>query len=378
MRWAYVLAIAAVACKSAKDGTYFVADGHAANIAFDHVEFFFAASLDVNAFATAQSGAQIGDVYERRFVPADLAVPHASGDARRATYYVPTDGSDALGNYVLAIARDATGTPLGAGDATQFPVADPGTILDVVIPLESPTGVEIWGAGPSCAAWHRQHGRSWVGVVRGDDRDCDDVAAKLDCNDLAYCSAADGCISTPTLCTQPCAIGCPPNPVGNTCAPTLCLSPELCSPPPVAVTCTSITDLSARFACIEKLVGTHQDVNLPTQKPDDRPCASSFQVQLVNGYKCANPIIELAETLPDGYTFRVNSGGGAICEIEIEDPQSPQAFSGDHHLLISIDPDPAMPFGPRPTFLIGVLGIPYPDCSTPISTTNQLVINSCQ
>jgi hypothetical protein len=51
-------------------------------------------------------------------------------------------------------------------------------------------------------------------------------------------------------------------------------------------------------------------------------------------------------------------------------------FTGDHHMLVSIDPGDGT-VTPRPTFLFGVVGHPKADCSIPISTTNQLVIDRC-
>lgn len=362
-----LLALILCSCGSDQFGTYFIADGRQALIDFDHAEFFFGSPTD-GAFATPLS-ASTGTAYRRHFLPTDTAVP-ASSD-RTATYYVPSGTTTEVGSYVLAVARDATGTIVGVADATDFPVTNGEEVVKVQLTLAPPgVNVSVWGDAPTCAAWTGP-GSHNVGVVQDDDRDCDGATGNDDCNDLAYCAPGDAnCSTEASLCLAPCAIGCRAQGV---CEPSLCLPAATCTLPDGCKTASTVAE---RIACIAG--GTSHLHVLVSLMDNGRPCTDSFAVPLPTGVDCAHPAIEFTQPLADGYTFKV-ADDGTSCTFAIKAPSNPGAFNGDHHLLVSIDP--AGGTGPRPTFLLGVKGISGQagaTCTNPVSTENQLEINRCQ
>lgn len=364
------LAVAAVilcSCGSDHFGTYFIADGRAARIDFDHAEFFFGSQTD-GAYASPL-GASSGRVFRRRFVSSDSAVG-ASSDAT-ATYYVPVASTTEVGNYVMAVARDAADVIVGVGDASDFPLASGDEVIKVELPLEPPgNNVQVWGVDATCAAWTRP-GSSNVAVVQPDDRDCDGAAADDDCNDLSYCAPGDASCSTdPSLCLTPCAIGCRSS---TTCAPSVCLPAAVCTLPDG---CRAASTVAERIACLASHV-SHLHV-LVSLMDNGRPCADSFTVSLPSGTQCTRPAIEYSEPTADGYSFKIQDDG-ASCTFAIKAPSNPGAFNGDHHVLVSIAA--ASGIGPRQTFLVGVKAVQGQAgaaCTTPLSTDGQLEINSCQ
>lgn len=360
MRFVVVVALLC-GCGPDHFGTYFIADGRAAMIDFDHAEFYFGAPIG-GSIATP-SGIRAGDVYRRLFVPNDVAVP--ASDHRTATYYVPTDSGTAVGTYVLALARDSRNAVVGVADASGYPIVSARQVVEVRLPLVAADNVVTWGSSPSCIAWARGGGRADVAVVHDGDRDCDGTPATDDCNDLAYCAPNDpSCSTKPTFCSTPCSIGCQ---VASTCQPSLCLPNSAC----VSDSCRNTTTVAERLACIANRA-TNVRIPLTTE---DRPCVDSFALPLPGATQCTDPIIDHAESLADGYTFDV-SGGGDSCSFQIRAPASPGALTGTHHLLVSIDPPTGS--GPRSTFLVAITGDQHTTCSDAVSTDNSFDINRCQ
>jgi len=372
MRWA-VLAIFVSACGPDHFGTYFLADGRTPKITFDHAEFYFGDGLD-GTFATPTGPAKNGDVYQRLFNAADVAVPADHG-ATLATYYLAPDGDTNVGSYVLVLARDANNAIVGVGEATDFPLAGAHEVVEVMVPLQAPgQSVQQWGTDPACVTWARaDHGP--VAFVRDNDRDCDGAVVGNDCNDLLYCRAGDPtCSTTPTLCTTPtCAIGCLSQ---NVCTPAVCLSDLVCNPPGA---CANLSTISAILSCLTTQgAATHLDVRVPTASQSshpDQPCVHSFSVPLPDGAPCANPTILFAEPFGDGYVFQVHEDGTA-CKFDLNMPSGQPPFLGDHHLLVAIDPVTGTI--PRRTFFIGFNPLQAAACTSVVSTENQLTIESCQ
>jgi hypothetical protein len=370
MRWAVVAIGLASACGSDHYGTYFLADGRGAKISFDHAELYFGDHVGT-AFASP-AGPQTGDVYQRLFNPADVAVP-ADHSTELATYYLAPDGDTNVGSYVLAVARDAQNAIVGVGEATQFPLAADHEVLEVSIPLEAPNqNVHEWGAAPTCLSWTRPKDQP-VAFVRDDDRDCDGATADADCNDLLYCGAGDPtCSTTPLLCDVPCAIGCLDNGI---CAPSACVFAEACNG---AQPCAARPTLADVLTCFSNsATPTHLDIRLPTGPQNghqNQPCVRSFSLPLTTGMRCTNPTIVYAEPFSDGYVFDVQDGGSA-CKFTMNTPPNSPAFVGDHHLLVAIDPPTGI--GPRSTFFMGVNPLSGAMCTSVVSTTNPLMITSC-
>jgi len=268
-----------------------------------------------------------------------------------------------------ALARDASDAVVGVADATGFPLANRQEVIEVQLALEAPDNVENWGAGPSCVAWARA-GRANAAVVRGDDRDCDGVLAGSDCNDLAYCAPGDSSCSTAiSLCQASCSVGCR---VNNVCESALCLPAAACAD---NAACRTATTLAERLACV---AGQATQVKIGLLDTG-RPCVDTFVLPLPTTTHCSNPLIEYAEPLADRYTFEVTDGATS-CGFSIKKPSNAGAFSGTHHLLVSIDPPNGT--GPRPTFFIAVTGVPrvppMQACANPVSIDSQVAINRCQ
>jgi hypothetical protein len=376
MRWAAVVVVVVVvasACGGDHFGTYFLADGRKASITFDHAEFYFGDGLD-GTFASPAGPAKNGDVYQRLFNAADVAVPTDHG-AALATYYLAPDGDTNVGSYVLVLARDAQNAIVGVGEAADFPLAGAGEVVEVMVPLQAPgQSVQQWGTDPACVTWARaDHGP--VAFVRDNDRDCDGAIAQNDCNDLLYCRAGDPtCSNTPMLCNTPtCAIGCMSQ---GTCVPSLCLSDLVCNPPGA---CAALGSISDTLKCVvAQGAATHLDVRVPTAAQTahpDQPCVHSFTVPLPDGMQCANPTIVFTEPFADGYVFQVDEAGTS-CKFDLNMPSNQPPFVGDHHLLVAIDP--ATGTSPRHTFLIGFNPLQGASCTSMVSTENQLSIESCQ
>lgn len=359
--------MAALLCSCGSDhfGTYFIADGRPAAIDFDHAEFFFGSPIG-GRFASP-SGTRSGDVYQRLFVPNDEAVTASRN--KTATYYLADDGATNVGSYVLVLARDATDAIVGVAEASDFPLATGSEVIEVQLTLAAPDNVENWGDRPSCVAWARGGGQTDVAVVREDDRDCDGASASKDCNDVAYCASGDPTCSTAlSLCLGACALGCRAN---TTCEPSLCLPAAAC---PFNDACRTATSVQDRLDCIASQA---TQIKIALQDTG-RPCVDAFVLPLPSGTHCSNPIIEYAETLPDRYAFEVTDGATS-CEFSIKKPSNPDAFTGNHHLLVSIDPPSGV--GPRPSLFIAVAGVqrvPVATCTDPVTVAGQLAINACQ
>lgn len=361
-----ILAMMLCGCGADHFGTYFIADGTNAQIDFDHAEFFFGSQTD-GSYASPL-GASAGRVFRRLFVPSDAAV--AASANRTATYYLPSGSSTSVGNYVLAVGRNAADAVVGVADASDFPLANGEEVIKVQLDLVPPdSNVEIWGVNATCAAWTRA-GSPNVAVVQEDDRDCDGAEVRDDCNDLAFCAPGDpGCSTEPSLCESPCAVGCRSN---DACEPALCLPASTCALPDG---CKNASTLAERIACVAE--GAVQLTAVVPLMDDGRPCADSFSIALPGGTECARPVIEYGQLTADGYTFRIQDDGTS-CKVEIKAPSTPGALD-DHHLLVSIDAPSGI--GPRLTFLLGVKGIrsqPGAGCASSVVTEGQLELNSCR
>ena len=350
-------------CGPDQFGTYFIADGQSAQINFDHAEFFFGSQTD-GAYASPL-GPSTGRVFDRRFVPSDRSVAASN---RTASYYLPSSSTTDVGNYVLAVARDADEVIVGVADASDFPVASRNEVIKVELPLVPPqSGVAVWGDDASCAAWSRGGGAN-VAVIREDDRDCDGADHNADCNDLSYCAPGDAtCSTTTSLCTTPCALGCRSS---TACAPALCLPAETCSLPSG---CTTAATLAERLSCIiSRSAGQRASVSLMA---DGRPCADSILIPIPGGTDCGRPAIEATQSLADGYTFRVQDNGTS-CKIDIKAPTTLAALSL-HYLLVSIDAPSGI--GPRQTFIVSVKGVQNGgSCTIPVTLEGQFTLNHCE
>ena len=368
-RGAVVIALAVAACGD-HYGTFLVADGRAGHVAFDHAEFFFGSSVD-GAFASPHLGPSAGTVYARTSQDTDVGVP-ASHDGMQATYYLPsTKDNRQLGDYVLVVAYDANGAPVGVGDIADFPPPSATEVTEVPIALAPADGVELWGNRPGCVAWQRAPG-DLVAVVRDNDRDCDTAPASTDCNDLAYCTPGNAaCTAKPVVCADTCTLGCPgPN---ASCMPAVCLFSSVCD----MMYCDTATNLVDKLTCLATIGPvTHADYQVPVVQTQVEPCVDRFDVKLPNNVACTNPRIEFSEHLPDGYTFEVD-GGDQACTIQLIPSPTNQRFQGDHHLLVSIEaPDPA---NPRYSMFFGVMPLPVQQCTSVVTpSSNPLVINMCQ
>lgn len=359
-----VVAVILCGCGPDQFGTYFIADGQKAQIDFDHAEFFFGSQTD-GTYASPL-GASAGNVFRRQFVPSDSSI---ASSGRTASYYLPTSGTTNVGNYVMAVARDADDTIVGVADARDFPIASRGEVIKVELPLVAPNdNVEVWGADATCAAWSRA-GSPSVAVVQEDDRDCDGAPADNDCNDLSYCAAGDASCSTETsLCMTPCAIGCRST---TTCDASLCLPAGTCTLPDE---CRTASTISERIACIlSHSPSVRAAVSLMS---DGRPCVNSISIALPTGTQCTQPAIEASQLASDGYTFRVQDDGTS-CRFDIKAPSTPSAptLTGPHYLLVSIDAPAGV--GPRQTFVVSVKGTMGASCQSPVAFEGQPTVNRC-
>jgi hypothetical protein len=375
MPWWRASVVVLAACSS-HYGTYLIVDGSSSKLAFDRVELYFGAPVEVQGFATpAHPGFNPGPVFSRAFVATDI-VQQPTGAS--ATYYVPPGGdNDALGAYVLAIAYQGQ-TPVGIGERFGFEIAAGKQVYEYPIALEPyvAAAVERWGPTPDCIAW--QHHRaadpanatSLVAVVRADDRDCDGFETAVDCDDLAFCAADDPACNVRSVCgtSTTCAIGCVAT--TGTCKSQLCVTPGLCAP----MCALKGSDIKARYDCgiVQSL--DHTEIKLATHS--GVPCETQFAV-VPFGNPCKDARLEYADSrITDGYTFQVGDDG-LQCLVTLIAPSTNAPFVGDDHIVISFDAPTGG--GLRWSFVLGLTGGSVTSCPPPptYSVTPAGTVDDC-
>lgn len=345
-----MLSLLLAACES-RYGAYLVVKG---DVHFDQVELYFGKPIDSSgtgsggSFATPSFGPQSGLVFKRTFDASDIVLV---APTTQTTYYVPAGDNQYLGAYVVAVALK-DGTPVGIAEYFDFAVpAD--SVHEYVLEVEpwNPQVMERWGDEPGCIAWKkpRDSGSAIVAVVHDDDRDCDALAAAMDCDDL--CSAQSAlCMPERMFCGDAatvgyCALGCARQ---GTCAPSLCLPPTTC----IAL-CQSAATFEEKLECGALMDPTpHFEIYVDREQAL-QPC--STQYVLDPGEPCTMPKLEAVDpkAAPD-FTYMVKTDPGDPMKCKLEVAVTPTAVLGDfdnHHMLISIAPDAS---GPRHTFIVGV------------------------
>jgi len=361
VRWLLVL----LAACAEHPGAYL--EVHGGDIELDHVEFYFGKSLGTS-FGTPSAKDVDGSAYERQLADSDLSVAAKGGVATDLTYYLPySDGNAQLGDYVLAIASKA-GQPVGIGDFADFPVPASGyAIVDIALEKYNPSAVETWQT--DCLAWKRSHGAQPVAFVHADDRDCDGELASRDCDDSAYCVPGDpGCQPLRELCNAGvCAYGCQ---IDGDCAPRLCMPEFVCGNP----LCANAVTLTDKFSCLSVNTGADHPVYY-IQVSAGQPCGNPVVVDLPNGAKCQDPVVEFAEMI-DNWTVTVAASSDArACVLSFANTNVNAFWNGDHHVVISFDG--ASAGGPRSTIFLGIMA-DGSGCAHSMAPMGTLEINACQ
>ena len=344
---ALLVLVGLAACEPSRYGAYLTLQG---DIEFDRVELYFGHALEsagtAQNFATPRLGPSRGLGFGRKFSSFDQ---YAVDPTKDTTLYVPPDGqNEVLGAYVVAVVSRGD-QPVGIGEYFDFkvPSREVHEYLIDLVPYEG-AKVERWGADPGCIAWARERGsldKAVVGVVRADDRDCDDDDINTDCNDLCT-SGSVLCDTQQTLCFTPCAIGCA---TSGVCAPRTCLPANACS-----TLCNNAT-LDGRFKCAIDNSPVHVEIFVDTDPASQRMCGRTWLFPLPpsqNGPppQCLDPKIEFVDVAETAFLYTIAAEPQTpLCRLSAEQFA---LFTETHHLIISFAQ--ADPTKPRQSVVVGV------------------------
>jgi len=321
---------------------------------FDAVELYFGHAIDSSGpgsgmqFASPRLGAQTGLVFDRKFVSFDR---FEIARDNSTTYYLPPDDENAkLGAYVAVVVLDGD-QPVAIGEYFNFAVpSDAVHEYELALVPYDPVMVDRWGSAPGCIAWKRDRSdpaQDVVAVVQADNRDCDDLVAASDCNDLCTAGSPQ-CDLLPSLCSDPCAVGCN---LGGLCRATLCLPRSACES-----TCAAITQLEDKLRCALLVPTTH--VEIYVDQLNGQMCSHMYQFMLPpnngNTTPCLDPKLEVNDVpAASGFTYSIAAdptmpGGCVITSMQA----SNVAFAEAHHFVVSFAAPDSV--SPRRSVIVGI------------------------
>jgi len=376
---------------SDKSGALLVVDGKGA-ITFDRVEFYFGKEIGGPMPTSPKHPQPTGGptiVVKRQFVDADVYSPGRTVGTLR--YYVPDRAeNESLGNYVAVLAFSGDDL-VGIGEIFDFEVTTTdGAVYQYAIDLVDAHNedIERWGQPTNdCLRWTRNRGGGpkTVGVVRGDDTDCDSYVegnvADADCLPRVYC---DGVSSTACEAGVLCVSGSGSNNcnVGTAgcsniagqhttaCSANVCID---------ELACRDCSSSGEAAMCVVMNNSIHVDAPFNV-RPDYTLCTEPFglDIQMPTGVGCGNPVVvEIADFMPgDPFTYTIAASSATTCRLTIA-PGTPGArFTSVPHMLIEIDTPTGV--APRTGFILGIQGATNNNfCKSPDTITPQLSFGSC-
>ena len=381
------MVIALLAACDGQQGAYLIVEG--GEVAFTDVEFYFGERDHASDDPRAVPRLRKSDDYQglqqiglaRQIVDGipDVVVD-ADGDGTLTYYLPPGDGNEGLA-YVLALARDAEGTPVGIAEVANI-VAPNDAAYEYRLTLTpfANSGARTWGgAGADCVMWRRDRkgiGPSVIAVVREDDRDCDTSPAIADCDDIAYCPPGsqnpdDACEATMTPCVDDqCRLGVCASQGATTsgtqepkqCVVTACLAEAWCEQ---CVSDPWNIDRSDTLSCIASyeagIPQGHYELRLPVTDLGAL-CEQTATVRI--GIPCDGVKVEYPP-LPDanGFTYEISQATG-LCAISVRPPlnNSNAAFVGGHFVISFAQPNMPPPLT-RTYAVIGIAPMTVPECT---------------
>ncbi len=382
-----LVVIAMLAACDGQQGAYLIVEG--GGVAFTDVEFYFGerdhASDDPRPVPRLRESddyrglQQIGLARQVIDGVPDV-VRDADGDGTLTYYLPPGDGNEGLA-YVLVLARDAEGKPVGVAEAANV-IAPNDAAYEYRLRLApfADSGARTWGGdGADCVMWRRDRkgiGPSIIAVVREDDRDCDTSPAIADCDDVAYCppgsqDPGDACEAAQTPCVDDrCRLGVcesrPSNTSGSQepkqCVATACLAEAWCD---ACVDDPWNIDRADTLACISAyeagIPKGHVELRLPTTNLGTL-CQQTFSVEV--GIPCGAARVEYPLPDPNGFTYELGSTATGLCSVTVHPPAAnPNAAFIDVHLVISFPAPNMTPPIARTYAVIGVAPMPVIECT---------------